>query len=121
MSAGVGAGGDAPRRSGSSPRPGRRGCGVFASRRAAAGRSEVLLAYQDADVGYRRAPVVRGAELAVRAGEVVGLVGPNGAGKSTLLRAVTGDAELLGGTLDARRPRRSARCPRSSALGSSAS
>jgi iron complex transport system ATP-binding protein len=43
--------------------------------------------------------VVCGAELSVHAGEVVGLVGPNGAGKSTLLRAVTGDAELLGGRI----------------------
>jgi iron complex transport system ATP-binding protein len=42
---------------------------------------------------------VRRAELTIHAGEVVGLVGPNGAGKSTLLRAVTGDAELLGGTI----------------------
>ena len=30
----------------------------------------------------------------------MGLVGPNGAGKSTLLRAVTSDAELLGGTIE---------------------
>jgi len=59
----------------------------------------VLLEYAAADVGYAGAPVVRGATLAVRAGEFVGLVGPNGAGKSTLLRAITGDAELLGGTL----------------------
>lgn len=58
-----------------------------------------LLQYTAADVGYAGAPVVRGATLSVRAGEFVGLVGPNGAGKSTLLRAITGDAELLGGTL----------------------
>jgi len=59
----------------------------------------VLLAYAAADVGYAGVPVVRAAALSVRAGEFVGLVGPNGAGKSTLLRAITGDAELLGGTL----------------------
>ncbi|MEI7813887.1 MAG: ABC transporter ATP-binding protein, partial [Coriobacteriia bacterium] len=50
-------------------------------------------------MGYSGSLVVRGADLSVRAGEVVGLVGPNGAGKSTLLRAVTGDAELLGGEI----------------------
>jgi iron complex transport system ATP-binding protein len=60
---------------------------------------EPLLVYSAADVGYSGIPVVRGAELTVHAGEVVGLVGPNGAGKSTLLRAVTGDAELLGGRI----------------------
>ena len=67
----------------------------------AAGRAatSAALAYVGADVGYARERVVCAATLEVAAGEVVGLVGPNGAGKSTLLRAVTGDAELLGGEL----------------------
>jgi len=62
-------------------------------------RDTVMLAYNAATVGYAGAPVVSDASLDLFAGEVVGLVGPNGAGKSTLLRAVTGDAELLGGSL----------------------
>jgi iron complex transport system ATP-binding protein len=57
------------------------------------------LVYDRADVGYRAERVVCGASLRVAAGEIVGLVGPNGAGKSTLLRAVTGDSQLLGGTI----------------------
>jgi iron complex transport system ATP-binding protein len=36
-------------------------------------------------------PILRGIEIAVEGGEVVGLVGPNGAGKSTLLRAMAGE------------------------------
>lgn len=58
-----------------------------------------LLAFAEADVGYGAKRVVSRASLAVHAGEVVGLVGPNGAGKSTLLRAVTGTADVLGGSL----------------------
>lgn len=69
------------------------------ARMPASAHPETLLAFVDADVGYRDTCVVKRANLAVHAGEVVGLVGPNGAGKSTLLRAVTGTADLLGGSL----------------------
>jgi iron complex transport system ATP-binding protein len=60
----------------------------------------ILLRYHDATVGYGDSAVVSGADLSVRAGEVVGLIGPNGAGKSTLLRAVTGDSALLEGSIE---------------------
>jgi iron complex transport system ATP-binding protein len=42
-------------------------------------------------------PIVRGADLEVRPGELVALLGPNGAGKSTLLGALAGDHRLVGG------------------------
>jgi branched-chain amino acid transport system ATP-binding protein len=47
--------------------------------------------------GYANNAVVREVSLSVAAGEIACVVGPNGAGKSTLLRAITRDAQLLGG------------------------
>jgi iron complex transport system ATP-binding protein len=40
--------------------------------------------------------VLRGVNLALRPGEVVGLLGPNGAGKSTLMRALAGQLAYTG-------------------------
>ncbi len=44
-------------------------------------------------------PVLHDVDLAVAAGELVGLVGPNGAGKTTLLRALLGLARPSAGTV----------------------
>ncbi|MEU8395723.1 ABC transporter ATP-binding protein [Nonomuraea sp. NPDC048892] len=53
--------------------------------------SEPVLALDDVVAGYGRgAPVLRGLNVTVRAGEVVCLVGPNGAGKSTALKVASG-------------------------------
>jgi len=40
--------------------------------------------------GYGRRRIVRGIDMAVRAGEVVALLGPNGAGKTTLMKLLVG-------------------------------
>jgi ABC-type sugar transport system ATPase subunit len=48
---------------------------------------------------YGSAPVLKGAHLAARAGEVVGLVGENGAGKSTLIRILAGEIARDGGQI----------------------
>ena len=63
------------------------------------------------EVAYAGVPAVRGIDLALARGEIVGLVGPNGAGKSSTLHAVMGavpvaggDVRLHGRTLRGRRP-----------------
>jgi branched-chain amino acid transport system ATP-binding protein len=49
------------------------------------------------EVAYAGVPAVRGIDLAVGRGEIVGLVGPNGAGKSSTLHAVVGAERAAGG------------------------
>lgn len=53
----------------------------------------------------RRQDVLRGIDLEVRPGEVVGLIGPNGAGKTTLMSCLLGFLHADGGqiTIDGRR------------------
>lgn len=48
------------------------------------------LEVRDIEKRFSGVPVLRGVSVAVRPGEVVGLVGHNGAGKSTLLRIISG-------------------------------
>ena len=48
----------------------------------------------------REVPVLRGADLTVRAGEVVGLVGENGSGKSTLMKILVGAISADAGTVE---------------------
>jgi branched-chain amino acid transport system ATP-binding protein len=49
-----------------------------------------ILKVESLDLGYGALQVVFDASIAVRRGELVGLVGGNGSGKSTILRAISG-------------------------------
>ena len=57
-----------------------------------------VLALEDVTVGYDT-PVLRGVDLAVEEGEIVGVVGKNGVGKTTLLKTVMGLLEPTEGTV----------------------
>lgn len=58
------------------------------------------LRFAGASVGYGAATVLRALDLEVAPGELVGLVGPSGSGKTTVLRALTGQADVHGGTVE---------------------
>jgi branched-chain amino acid transport system ATP-binding protein len=51
------------------------------------------------EVRYGAVPAVRGLDLRVDEGEIVGLIGPNGAGKSTTLNAIMGALPAYAGEI----------------------
>src|SRR5437868_6259482 len=59
--------------------------------------STALIEAAQLTVGYSANPVVRGLDLYVGPGEVVGLLGANGAGKTTTLLALAGELKPMGG------------------------
>jgi branched-chain amino acid transport system permease protein len=77
-------------------RSGGGGKDLAARRHPAAGDAVVSLAALGKEYGGVHA--VRGVDLEVRAGEVVGLIGPNGAGKTTLVNMISGLVPPSSGT-----------------------
>jgi branched-chain amino acid transport system ATP-binding protein len=75
--------------------------------------SESMLEISGLEVRYGSVPAVRGVDLRVGRGEIVGLIGPNGAGKSTTLHAImgalrpsAGDIRLAGASIVGKAPER---------------
>ena len=58
-----------------------------------------MLELDELVVSYGSVPAVRGLNLAMAPGELVGLIGPNGAGKSTTLHAIMGVVPAAGGDI----------------------
>jgi branched-chain amino acid transport system ATP-binding protein len=61
-----------------------------AQARAAASPTRIALELRDVRKRFGKTEIIRGATLAVNAGERVALIGPNGAGKSTLFNLISG-------------------------------
>ena len=65
-------------------------------------RSDVALELRGVTAGYTGEPVLRNVSIAVREGEVVGLVGPNGSGKTTVVRTASRALRPSGGSVAVR-------------------
>ncbi|RDJ26905.1 ABC transporter ATP-binding protein [Bosea caraganae] len=64
----------------------------------------MLIEAKDIAVALGGKPVLRGIDLTLRTGELVGLIGPNGAGKTTLLRVIANLLPHAGAVLYDREP-----------------
>ena len=58
-----------------------------------------MLSMQDASMGYGEAPILRGVNLTVLAGQRIGILGANGQGKSTLVKTLVQQLPLIQGRL----------------------
>jgi branched-chain amino acid transport system ATP-binding protein len=65
-----------------------------------ASRDPLALQATDVRVAYGRIEVLHGVSLEVPRGTALALLGPNGAGKTTLLKAMSGQLELAGGSVE---------------------
>lgn len=59
----------------------------------------MLLEAKNVSKAFGEFLAVRGADLSVEEGEIIGLIGPNGAGKSTFFNCLAGETMPTGGTI----------------------
>jgi branched-chain amino acid transport system ATP-binding protein len=71
----------------------------FSERQQLAARAPILLQIENLRLGYGSAVVVDGLDLAIRKGEISGIVGANGAGKTTLLKGISALIRKRAGTI----------------------
>jgi len=62
-----------------------------------------LIGLHEVTAHFGGAPVLRGVDLAISAGQFTGIVGPSGSGKTTLLRVLLGTVVPVAGTVERRR------------------
>lgn len=58
-----------------------------------------LLEARQVSLAYHGAEILRGIDLAIHRGEMLGLIGPNGAGKSSLIKVMSGIAKPTAGAI----------------------
>src|ERR1044071_4669590 len=68
------------------------------------GRDATALVADEVEKAYARTTALRGVDLEVGEGELVGLLGPNGAGKSTLTKIACGLVRPTDGTVAVAKP-----------------
>ena len=71
-----------------------------------------IIQVKNLTISYNKKPAIKGINLNIEAGNVIGIIGPNGAGKSTLLKGIlgllpadTGDVKIFGRDIDESRKR----------------
>ena len=71
-----------------------------------------IIQVKNLTISYNKKPAIKGINLNIEAGNVIGIIGPNGAGKSTLLKGIlgllpadTGEVKIFGRDIDESRKR----------------